>query len=73
MTTKTIVQTLNTIQVLLGWLTARSAHRAEIIALLQTAHDENRDITSEDVQNSLDIVASELDQTENLISDKSRF
>lgn len=67
--TKTILQTLNVIQALLDWLEARSAHRAEIIELLQVAHDEKRDITIEDVQTRLDIVADELDETENLISE----
>ena len=68
MNTTALVSTLNTIQALLGWLTARSAHRVEVIALLQEAHDEDRDITIADVQNRLDIVADELNETENLIN-----
>ena len=72
MKTQAIVQTLNAIQGLLGWLEARSAHRAEIIELLQTAHDENRDITVEDVQTRLDIVADELDETTELIDRANR-
>lgn len=63
--------TLNTVQVLLNWLTARSAHRSEIIALLELAHNEDRDITTEDVQNHLDVVLDELDATQTLIDQSS--
>lgn len=66
-----VVKTLNTVQVLLNWLTARSAHHSEIIALLNTAHAENRDITTEDVQNNLDIVLDELDATQKLIDEST--
>lgn len=69
MNTMAIVQTLNAIQALLNWLVARSAHRSEVIALLNQAHEENRDITSEDVQTRLDIVADELDETASMIDE----
>lgn len=68
MNTIAIVQTLNVIQALFGWLQARSVVRSEIIALLDKAHTENRDITTEDVQTQLDIIADELDETENLLN-----
>ena len=71
MKTAAIVQTLNVIQALFNWLGARSAHRSEIIALLELAHSENRDITSEDVQNHLDIVSDELDATQKLIDESA--
>ena len=66
---KGFVTVLNAVQSLLNWMVGRSAHRDEIIALLELAHAENRDITSEDVRNHLDIVADELDDTQDLINE----
>ena len=68
MKTAAIVQTLNLIQAMFNWLAARSVIRDEIVALLELAHSEDRDITTEDVQNHLDILAEELDETEDLIN-----
>ena len=70
MKTAAIVKTLNLIQALFNWLAARSVIRSEIVALLDLAHAEDRDITTEDVQNHLDIVADELDDTEDLINER---
>lgn len=70
MKTVAIVQTLNVIQALFGWLEARSVIRSEIVTLLDKAHAEGRDITTEDVQTQLDIVADELDDTEELINER---
>jgi len=68
MKTVAIVQTLNTIQALLKWLESRNVIRTEIMVLLDTANNENRDITTSDVQNQLDIVTDELSETEKLLN-----
>lgn len=71
MKTAAFVQTLNLIQALFNWLASRSAHRTEVVALLDLAHTENRDITTEDVTTYLDVVVDELDETERMIDENS--
>ncbi len=59
---------LNAIQALLGWLGGRGITRAHAQTLLDTATAENRDLTIEEVQTDLDLLASELDETADLIN-----
>lgn len=62
------LQALNTVQALLNWLGNRGLNRKRVQALLNLAETEGRDLTTDEVQNELNLTALELDETENLIN-----
>ena len=67
MTAALVLQLLNIMQAGFTWLATRGIARDRVIALLNNAADENRDVTGEEVQTELDLLQSELDETEKQI------
>lgn len=67
MTAAAIVQALNAIQALIGWITQRGVSRSRVQKMLDDAAATGEDISTETVQAELDATAAELDETEGLI------
>lgn len=66
-----ILQIMNIIQSLLNWVSMRGLSRNDAIALLQKAETENRDVTTEEVQEHIDQLTAEMDATARLIDENS--
>lgn len=64
MNTQLIVQILNLAQSVLNWFTSRGVNRDRVIALLNNASAEGRDVTTAEVQAELDAGQAELDDTQ---------
>lgn len=61
------VKLLNIVQAGFSWLTNRGITRDQALALLQTAEDENRDVTTQEVADMLDLTDDELAETQAMI------
>jgi len=61
------LQALNAIQALLNWLAGRGLSRDRVQALLDLAASEDRDLTDTEVQDELNAVGVDLDDTAALI------
>ena len=67
MNAQEILGILNIVRSLINWITSRGVAKQRVIALLQKAVEEDRDLTTAEVQTELDHTAAELDVTEDII------
>jgi len=67
MTAKAIIAALNALQALFGFISSRGLERERVMALLDLAATEERDLTEAEVQAELNAVGVELDDTADLI------
>ena len=67
MTAQLLLQILNVIQGAFGWLAQRGLTKERVLALLDKAAAENRDVTTAEVQDELDLLQAELDETADIV------
>ena len=67
MTAQLLLQILNVIQGAFGWLAQRGLTKERVLALLDKAAAENRDVTTVEVQDELDLLQAELDETADIV------
>jgi hypothetical protein len=63
METVLVLKILNMIQAGFGWLADRGVQRDRVQFLIDRAVEENRDVTTAEVQQELDAAQKELDET----------
>lgn len=63
-----ILKILNMVQAGFGWLAERGIQKDRVQFLIDRAVDENRDVTTEEVQQELDATQKELDATADAIA-----
>ena len=70
MNATSILNILNAVQVLINFAVNRGISRARVIAILNQAEAEGRDVTTGEVEAELDLLASEIDETKTMIENK---
>ena len=69
METVLLLKILNMVQAGFGWLAERGIQKDRVQFLIDRAVNENRDVTTEEVQVELDATAAELSRTAEMIDD----
>ena len=62
-----VLKLINFIQAGYAWLAARGVHKDRVQFLIDRAVAENRDVTTDEVQQELDATQAELDETAGMV------